>query len=247
MKLEHTTAVVTGANRGLGRHIARQLRDRGANVFAGARNPDSVDLAGVTPLRLDITYPASVAAAASVGNAAILVNNAGVVTGSSLLGGELAHIRHEFETNFFGTLSVTRAFAPQLGEHAESYVLNILSAYSWLNVPFIGGYSASKAAEWSLTDGLRQDLAGQGTRVGGLYVALMDTDFSRVFDAPKEDPADVARLAVDAIENREFEVFADEESRSIRAGLPGGVEALYPSLSHASLSQASLSQEDQAR
>lgn len=231
MNLEQTTAVVTGANRGLGRHIAQQLRDRGANVFAGARDPGSLDLPGVTPLQLDITDPASVsAAAATVGNAAILVNNAGVVTGSSLLTGEIPHIRHEFETNFFGTLDVTRAFAPQLGQHPESYVLNILSAYSWLNVPFIGGYSASKAAQWSLTDGLRQDLAGQGTRVGGLYVALMDTDFSRVFDAPKEDPADVARLAVDAIETRAFEVFADEQSKSIRAGLSGGVEALYPSL-----------------
>src|SRR3954465_6910886 len=121
MDLEQTTIVVTGANRGLGRHIAQQLRDRGANVFAAARNPDSVDLVGVTPLQLDITDQASVSAAATVvGDAAVLVNNAGVVTGSSLLAGDIANIRYEFETNFFGTLAVTRAFAPQLGQHPES-------------------------------------------------------------------------------------------------------------------------------
>src|SRR4051794_18561284 len=114
MNLQGTTAVVTGANRGFGRHLAQQLRDRGVRVYAGARNSETIDLAGVTPLQLDITDPASVAAAAvTTKDVSILVNNAGVATGATLVGGELSHIRHEFETNFFGTLAVTRAFAPQ--------------------------------------------------------------------------------------------------------------------------------------
>jgi NAD(P)-dependent dehydrogenase (short-subunit alcohol dehydrogenase family) len=194
-------------------------------------NPETIDLDGVTPLQLDITDPASVAAAAATTkDVSILVNNAGVATGATLIGGELNHIRHEFETNFFGTLAVIRAFAPQLAEHDESYVLNVLSAFSWINVPAVGGYSTSKAAQWSLTDGLRQDLAGQGTRVGGLHVGLMDTDLTASINAPKADPAEIALLAVNGIEAGSFEILADAQSTAIRAGLSGGVAALYPEL-----------------
>ena len=144
------TALVTGANRGLGRQLAAQLRDRGAAVYAAARDPHAVDLAGVTPIALDITDPASVAAAArATGGVAILVNNAGSSTGSSLLTGDLAAIRLEMDTHFFGTLAVTRAFAPQLAARGGSAVLNILSALSWLSIPRSGAYCAAKSAEWS--------------------------------------------------------------------------------------------------
>ena len=112
MDITGRTALVTGANRGLGRQLAAQLRDRGARVYAAARDPRAVDLAGVTPIALDITDPASVAAAArAASGVAILVNNAGSSTGSSLLTGDLAAIRLEMDTHFFGTLAVTRAFA----------------------------------------------------------------------------------------------------------------------------------------
>jgi NAD(P)-dependent dehydrogenase (short-subunit alcohol dehydrogenase family) len=229
MQIQGATALVTGANRGLGRSIARQLRDRGASVYAGARNPASVDLDGVTPLALDITDPASVAAAATTAtDVSILVNNAGIQTGASLLTGSLDDIRREFDTNFFGTLAVTRAFAPQLGEHQQSSIVNILSVLSWLSLPALGGYSASKSAEWSLTNELRQELAKQGTRVAGLHVGYMDTDLAAGIDAPKLDPADIARTAVDAIESGETEILADGLSKDVRAGLAGGVSVLYP-------------------
>lgn len=229
MKITGATALVTGANRGLGRHIAQQLRDRGAHVYAGARDPRSVDLDGVTPLQLDLTDPASLRAAADkASGVSILVNNAGVATGAGLIGGELASIRHEFEVNFFGTLAVTRAFAPQLAGHEESYVLNVLSVLSWFSSPTLGGYSASKSAEWSLTNAIRQELAGQGTRVGGLHVGYMDTDLAAGVEAPKLDPADIARIAIDGIAAGEVEILADELSRNVRAGLAGGAAALYP-------------------
>src|SRR6202020_3275673 len=115
MEITGKTALVTGANRGLGRPLAQELLDRGATVYAAARNPAAVDLPGVTPIALDITDPASVAAAAAAtSGVAILVNNAGSSTGSSLLTGDLADIRLELDTHFFGTLAVIRAFAPQL-------------------------------------------------------------------------------------------------------------------------------------
>ena len=136
MRIEGETALVTGASRGLGRHLAGQLRDRGASVYAAARNPETVDLPGVTPVALDVTDPVSVAAAvAATGGVSILVNNAGSSTGASLLTGDLADIRLEMDTHFFGTLAVTRAFAPQLTGHSHSVVLNVLSVLSWLSIP----------------------------------------------------------------------------------------------------------------
>lgn len=136
MDIEGQTAFVTGANRGLGLQLARELRDRGANVYAGARNPGSVTLDGVTPIQIDITDPHSVAAAAAATrDVSILINNAGSFSGASLLTGDLADIRLDIDTHFFGTLAVTRAFAPQLGAHESSAVLNILSVLSWVSFP----------------------------------------------------------------------------------------------------------------
>src|SRR3984957_13986400 len=160
MQIEGSTALVTGANRGLGRRFAEELVARGAKVYAGARNPESVDLAGVTPIELDIPDPVSVAAAAAAtGNVSLLVNNAGSSTGAGLLDGSLDDIKLELDTHFFGTLAVTREFAPQLAAAGGGAVLNVLSVLSWVSFPAVGAYSAAKAAEWSLTNALRQELA----------------------------------------------------------------------------------------
>ena len=229
MEITGKTALVTGANRGLGRHLARELRDRGATVYAAARNPASVDLDGVRPIALDVTDPASVAAAAAAtGDVAILVNNAGSSTGASLLTGDLADVRLELDTHFFGTLAVIRAFAPQLAAQQHSAVLNILSVLSWVNFPNSGAYCAAKSAEWSLTNGLRQELAPQGTRVSALHVGYMDTDMARHVSAPKSNPADIAKIAVDGIAAGDAEIIADEISKQVLAGLSSGVAGLYP-------------------
>ena len=229
MQFDEQTALVTGANRGLGRYLARQLRDRGATVYAGARNPAAVDLDGVTPIAIDITDPASVAEAAdSIGNASIVINNAGSSTGTSLLTGNLDDARLEMDTHFFGTLSVCRAFAPQLGQHDQSAVLNVLSALSWYTFPGVGAYCAAKSATWSMTNALRQELAEQGTRVAALMVGYMDTDMTRNLDVPKADPADIARIALDGIADDAYEIIADDTSKQVLAGLAAGVGALYP-------------------
>src|SRR5262249_29117406 len=112
MKIEGSIALVTGANRGLGRRFAEELVRRGARVYACARNPQAVDLPGVTPVRLDITDAASIAAARAVaGDLTLLINNAGSATGASLLEGDPAAIRLEMETHYFGALAMVRAFA----------------------------------------------------------------------------------------------------------------------------------------
>jgi NAD(P)-dependent dehydrogenase (short-subunit alcohol dehydrogenase family) len=242
MQIEGNTALVTGANRGLGRRLAEELVARGAKVYAGARNPESVDLAGVTPIALDITDPESVAAAAAAtGDVSLLINNAGSATGAGLLDGSLADIKLELDTHFFGTLAVTRAFAPQLAAAGGGVaggsvagggaILNVLSVLSWVSFPAIGAYSAAKAAEWSLTNALRQELAGQGIQVTALHVGYMDTDMARHVTEPKTDPAVVAKLALDGVAAGQFEVLADELSQQVQRGLAGGVAALYPALS----------------
>ena len=181
MNIEGSTALVTGANRGLGRHLASELLARGAFVYAGSRDPDAIDIPGAKALQLDITDPHSVAAAAAAaGDVNVLINNAGSSTGADLLGGDLEDIRLEMDTHYFGTLSVVRAFAPTIAANGGGSILNILSALSWIGFPDIGAYCAAKSAEWSLTNALRLQLAEQGVRVAGLHVGYMDTDMAAV-------------------------------------------------------------------
>jgi NAD(P)-dependent dehydrogenase (short-subunit alcohol dehydrogenase family) len=229
MDLAGRTVLVTGANRGLGRHFAEQLLARGATVYAAARNPESVDLPGAIPIALDVTDPASIAAAVAVTkNVSVLINNAGSYTGASLETGSMQDIRQEMDVHFFGTLEVTRAFAPQLAAAGTSAVLNVLSALSWFTGPGFAPYAAAKSAEWSLTNAQRIWLDEQNTRVTALHVGYMDTDMAAGVDAPKIDPAIVAKLALDGIESGALEVLADETSVQVLAGLSGGVAALYP-------------------
>ena len=229
MKIAGSTALVTGANRGLGRHLAAQLHDRGATVFAAARNPAQVDLPGVRPIRLDVTDAESIIeAAALASDVTLLINNAGSSTGASLLTGRMDDIRLEMDTHYFGTLAVTRAFAPSLAKADSSTVLNVLSALSWVSFPGVGAYCAAKSAEWSLTNALRQELAPQKTLVSALHVGYMDTDMAQDVTEAKSDPAEIARLALDGIETDEVEIVADAISEMVRGALSGGVSGLYP-------------------
>lgn len=231
MDLSASTALVTGANRGFGRALAAELLRRGATVYAGARNPERVNLPGTKPIALDITDPASVAAAVqATGDVTVLVNNAGSATGSDLLAGDLSDIRLEMDTHFFGTLSVIRGFAPQIAANGGGAILNVLSGLSWVSFPEVGAYCAAKSAEWSLTNALRVQLAGQGIRVAGLHVGYMDTDMTREVTAEKSDPADIARIAVDGIAAGAYEILADDASHRAQAALAVGVSAIYPQL-----------------
>ncbi|MDX3862779.1 SDR family oxidoreductase [Streptomyces europaeiscabiei] len=231
MDLSTSTVLVTGANRGLGRALAAELLGRGASVYAGARNPDQVDLPGVKPIALDITDPDSVAAAAkATGDVTVLINNAGISVGGNLLTGDPDDIRRDMDTNFYGTVSVVRAFAPQIAANNGGAILNVLSALSWFTFPDLGSYSAAKSAQWALTNALRVQLADQGIRVAGLHVGGMDTDMSRDLDGPKTAPADVARLAADGLADGAYEILVDDISRQVQGGLAGGVAALYPQL-----------------
>jgi NAD(P)-dependent dehydrogenase (short-subunit alcohol dehydrogenase family) len=231
MKIAGTTVLVTGANRGLGRALAAELLARGATVYAAARNPESIDLPGAHPIALDITDPASVAAAvAAAGDVTLLINNAGSPPAADLLTGDFAAIQAEFDVHFFGTLAMTRAFAPVIAANGGGEIVNVLSVLSWVSFPQMGAYSAAKSASWSMTNALRQQLAPEGVRVAGVHVGYMDTDMAAGVTDAKLSPADAARIAVDGIEADLTEILLDDTSRHVQAGLAGGVSALYPAV-----------------
>jgi NAD(P)-dependent dehydrogenase (short-subunit alcohol dehydrogenase family) len=221
MDITNAVAVVTGANRGLGRVFAQQLVERGAKVYAAARDPEKVDLPGVIPLQLDVTDPASIERAAKVAaDATILINNAGSSTGQALIGGELDRIRLEMETHYFGTLLVTRAFAPVIEANGGGAILNVLSVLSWWHPAGAGAYSSAKAAEWGLTNAVREELAPKGITVSSLHVGYMNTDMAAHVPADQKiDPALVAKQALDGIEAGVPEILADDVTRQVKSGL----------------------------
>ncbi|MCX4575883.1 SDR family oxidoreductase [Streptomyces sp. NBC_01571] len=232
MKIQESIAFVTGANRGLGEHFARELVAAGAaKVYAGARDPGKVTVPGVVPVAVDITDPESVRAAADLAqDVTLLVNNAGSTTRADVLTAGLDLFRAEFETHVLGTLAMCRAFAPALGRNGGGAIVNVLSVLSWLSIPASAGYAAAKAAEWSVTNSLRLALAEQGTQVTALHVSYMATDMAASVTAPKADPVAVARAALDGVEAGLLEVLADDASRQVQAALAEGPAALYPQL-----------------
>ena len=229
MHISGSIALVTGANRGIGRRFVEQLLARGAaKVYATARTPEKVDLPGADVLQLDITDQSSVeAAAAAAADVTLLINNAGIYTGANLITGDLAEIHREMNTNYFGTLSMARAFAPVLARNGGGAIVNVLSALSWFSYDGSNAYAAAKAAEWSLTNGIRLELAGQGTLITGVHLGAADTDFTADYDGRKIDPVTVAQAALDGVESGQIEVLVDDWSAMIKATLARDPSEFY--------------------
>jgi NAD(P)-dependent dehydrogenase (short-subunit alcohol dehydrogenase family) len=225
MELQGSTALVTGAGRDLGRVFAEQLLERGAKkVYAAARRAELVDLPGAEPLSLDVTDPASVAAAAAAaGDVTLLVNNAGISLSQNLVEGDLDQIRLVLETHLFGTLNMVRAFAPILAANGGGAILNVLSNLSWMSFDGNNSYAVAKAAQWSLTNGIRLELAKHGTLVCGLVFGPTETQTMKAYnlDAVMNDPADIVRTALDGVQARRIEIVADEFGKAAKAALAG--------------------------
>lgn len=222
MKIENAVVLVTGANRGIGLTFARALLARGARkVYAAARNPSTVTLPGVQALQLDVTNMAEVHAAAhQAADVTLVINNAGIAQpGGFLLQDSDAVTRRIFETNFFGMLNMSKAFAPVLKANGGGGLLNVLSVASWVNGGELAAYSASKSAAWSLTNALRHELAGQNTQVLSLHMAYVDTDLTRGLDVQKSSSEEIVRHALDGLEAGADEVLADALTQQVRQGL----------------------------
>jgi NAD(P)-dependent dehydrogenase (short-subunit alcohol dehydrogenase family) len=231
--IKGAVVLVTGGGRGLGKALVSEALARGAaKVYATGRDVVTISEPGAVGLELELTDPASVAALAErTKDVTILINNAGIYRAAPVLSPdlvELADLRADFETNVFGTVAVTRAVVPAILANNGGHVVNVASVLSWLGSA--GSYSASKAALWSLTNSLRLELASQRVGVTGLYVGYMDTDMAGAVEAPKSDPAAIARLTLDGVESNAFEVLADDVTRQVRGGLSADLGALYPQL-----------------
>ena len=222
MNIENSVVLVTGANRGIGQAFARELLARGVRkVYAAARQPSTITLPGVQALQLDVTNAKEVAAAAALAtDVTLLINNAGIAQpGGFLTEGSDEIARRIFETNFFGMLNMSKAFAPVLKANGGGALLNVLSVASWVNDGGLAAYSASKSAAWSLTNALRHELAGQKTQVLGLHMAYVDTDLTQGFDVPKSSAQEIVQRALDGLELGADEVLADVLTQQVRQGL----------------------------
>ncbi|MFF3484302.1 SDR family oxidoreductase [Streptomyces sp. NPDC002701] len=232
MQINGSIALVTGANRGIGRRFVEQLLAEGAQkVYAGTRRPDLLDVSDsrVVPLHLDLLDETSISqAAVTASDVTVLVNNAGITTGANLLTSPVQDIRTDLETHLFGTLSVIRAFAPVMVANAEGAIVNVLSVLSWVaTAAGSGSYSVAKAAEWNMTNGVRVELAGKGILVQGVHLGAADTDMMAGNDGPKIDPVEVARASLAGIEAGAIEVLVDDPARFVKAALGGDPTQLY--------------------
>jgi NAD(P)-dependent dehydrogenase (short-subunit alcohol dehydrogenase family) len=222
MNIQGSIALVTGANRGLGRAIVSALVEAGAaKVYAAARDERTIVEAGprVVPITLDVTKPEQIAAAVrKAGDVTLLVNNAGALTSYNVLTASAADIDADFRVQVHGTLGVIRAFVPVL-ERAPSgaTIVNVLSLTSLASFPALGGYSASKAAAYSMTQALRPELKKKGIDVLAALPGPIDTDMVKALPMPKTSPADVARGVLAGVARGEEEIFPDPMAKQMGA------------------------------
>jgi len=223
MKVQDAVVFVSGASRGLGLAFAHEALRRGARkVYAGVRSPTETNTPGIVQVKLDVTDLASVAAAAAqCGDTTVLVNNAGIarLTSSTLDSAMIDVAREIFETNFYGTIRLSQAFAPILAKNGGGAVINVLSDACWHARPVLAAYSASKSAVWSFTNALRVELRNQKTLVLGLHVAFMDTDMTKALEIQKTSPRQVAEAALIGIEAGKEEVLVDDFTREVKRSL----------------------------
>ena len=228
-KAAGSVALVTGANRGIGLAFVQELAARGARkIYAGVRSPGDItdEFKGlpasgpsVEVVPLDVTDLAAVqAAAAACPDVSLLVNNAGLFTNHRLvLTDDPDAARREMEVNYFGVLNMTRTFAPVLGANGGGYIANVLSVAGAFPAPFMGGYSPAKAAALFLSSITRSELADQGTEVIALIVGSVDTRMAAHVQGRKEDPADITRAALDALDRGEHVADTDFMAVDARA------------------------------
>lgn len=245
MKIQDKVMMVTGANRGIGRALVEALAKAGAKkIYATARDESAfgalsaIDPKRVVPLRLDVTNPAHVeAAAARAADLDVLVNNAGLLASFNVLTSSRADLQRDFETNFFGVLDLTRAALPALVRAAKEgrapAVVNVLSVVSLASMAGLGGYAASKAAAMSLTQSLRAELAKQGIDVHAVFPGPVDTDMTKGIEMPKSTPASVAAAILAGLERGDADIGPDPMSADVLStwrSSPKAVEQMFASM-----------------
>jgi NAD(P)-dependent dehydrogenase (short-subunit alcohol dehydrogenase family) len=224
MLIKGSVALVTGANRGIGRAFIDALLERGAaRVYATARDVSTLDAVvnldrkRVVAIKLDVTDVSDAEAAADQArDVNLLINNAAIATLAPLTATPLTVVRDSMETNFFGIVNVTNAFIPVLEPHRGA-IVNMLTFVALASMPAFAAYNASKAAGWSLTQSLRADLAGRGIAVHGVFPGAVDTDMIRALEMPKTPAVDVARAVLSGVEAGDEDIFPDPMAQQLYA------------------------------
>ena len=233
MDIKNATALVTGANRGLGRELVQALLAAGARkVYATARDPAGVqDLVAAHPgrvetLALDVTDAAQIErAAARCRGVNLLVNNAGINRHQGFVAAaSIADAEAEIRTNYLGTLAMCRAFAPQLEQNGPGAIVNVLSILAKVTLPAMGSLCASKAAGLRMTEGLRAELAAQGTQVLAVMTGAIDTEMERDFQGPKSSPVEVAQAVVAGLQRGDDEVYLGPMTEWVNPAMRRGPE-----------------------
>lgn len=228
MQLENTVALVTGANGGIGKYYVEALRTAGVSrIYAGARNPNSladmatIDSQRIIPIPLDITNEQSVITASEeYQDVTLLINNAGIGLLKGFISAtDLSSAKAEMEVNYFGTLAMCRAFAPVLKRNGGGAIVNMLSILGKVNFPMNASYSASKAAAILMTQGVRAELAAQGTLVIGVMPGTVDTEGTRNFPPPKVSPEVVVQEALQAVVDGVEDVYPGEQAKEMEEQL----------------------------
>lgn len=222
MKIKNSTVLVTGANRGIGKAYVEALIKWGAKkVYAAMRDVETFAKSSpgylgkyqdvIELVSLDITHEDQIASVVKkTGDVNLLINNAGTASFTGLISEKnLVPARQEMEVNYFGTLSMIRAFASTLKKNGGGAIINVLSVASLANLPVLGSYCASKAALYSLTQGVRAELAHQGTHVLGVFPGPIATDMAKDFPMEKSSPEETAEGTLQAIEEGREDIFID--------------------------------------
>ena len=241
-QIEGKAALVTGANRGIGKAIVEALLERGASkVWAGTRQVEALSALKAAHgdrlevLKLDVRREDDIAAAArKATDVALLVNNAGVANmiGTPATDAEWVRVgRQEFDVNFFGSFAMSQAFAPALARYRGA-IVNVVSVAGLVNFPILLSYSASKAALHSLTQGLRVGLKGQGIQVFGVYPGPVDTEMAKGIPMDKTPARDVARAILEGLAAGTEDIFPDPMAKQFAEAFlksPKAVEEQFAS------------------
>lgn len=225
MRIKNATALVTGANRGIGRELVKALLQAGVSkVYAGARDLKTLepvvtfDSGRVVGVNLDVTRQAQISATVkSTPDVNLLINNAGILEFGGVLEVPVEKIARQFETNFYGALNMARTWVPTIEKNGGGAIVNILTLVALASMPGLSTYNASKAAAWSMTQSLRAALSARRIEVFGVFPGAVDTDMLAGVEMPKTKPAEIAAAVIRGIESGQEDIFPDPMSMQLYA------------------------------